>query len=377
MNASTTPHYASHQFTSSYSATLYSSYDVNEASPPIARDGLDDLAQFWNYAMTDEPSMYDRPSSVRQLELDSAQQRMEFPSVVDPMPLLSAHPSDVSLPPGPYDVGSHHDLHHSDTRLHFQYGSMRYYTPSIQYHPTVASRSLVAPREPEAFPVPCVAPTLITSLVPDAPRDPHTHYSPLPKSSEAHNDRHVSPHRSGDVCSPGPSASPVHSSYSLSPIHSSYSPSPSPEPSQSRPHLKVSKRRNVRVRLPAPSPTRGPSSPTATTTANRWKCPYCPHVQRNRRSPDLKRHVATHTRADDDASWVCCGFPTIDALECGVPGASMLEENMYEHNGMFMIGGCRKTFSRKDAYVRHLRREKGKCFGDADASYQVGNAVEM
>ena len=314
---------------------------------------------------------------------------MEFPSVVDPMPLLSAHLSDVSLPAGPYDVGSHRDLYHPDTRLHFQYGSTPYYTPSIQYHPTIASPSLVAPRESEAFPVPCVAPSLITSLVPDAPRDVHTHRSPLMKSPGTYHHQHVSPHHSGDVYSAGPSSSPVHSSHSLSPIHSSYSLSPSPEPSQLRPHLKVSKRRNVRVRLPASSPTgtRGSLSPTATATAtspydpettaaNRWKCPYCSHVQRNRRSPDLKRHIATHTRADDDASWVCCGVPVIDALERGVPGASMLEENMYEHNGMFMIGGCRKTFSRKDAYVRHLRREKGKCFGDADAEYQVGNAVE-
>ncbi|KAI1785970.1 hypothetical protein LXA43DRAFT_953147 [Ganoderma leucocontextum] len=186
----------------------------------------------------------------------------------------------------------------------------------------------------------------------------------MSKPSEAHHHRHISPHRLGDVHSAGPSS-----------FASSYSLSPSPEPAQSRPRLVVSKRRNVHV--PTPPSTPGSSSSTTTMTTNRWKCPYCPHVQRNRRSPDLKRHVATHTRSDDDASWVCCGVPVIDAPECGVPKGFVREENVYEYKGMFMIGGCRKTFSRKDAYVRHLRRERGKCFGDADAAYQAGNLAGM
>ncbi|PIL23184.1 hypothetical protein GSI_14493 [Ganoderma sinense ZZ0214-1] len=374
MNPSTVPYAASQHLTSSSNATSYSPYHTNEVSPHNTRDDLDDLAaQLWSYAMTDEPSMYDRPSSVPQYEHGSVQSRMGF-SMTDPTSLLSMHPSDASIPPGPYDVGSLHDLNHSHPRLHFQYGSMPYYTPSIQPHSILSSPSIVTPREPEAFPVPCVSPTLITSLVPDIPRD-STQQSPTLDFSEGYHHRHISPPYPGDGRFAAPSTSPPHSSYSQP---------PSPEPAPSRPRLVPSKRRNVHV--PTPLPTRGLSSPAPTPTSstaattpstNRWKCPYCPHVQRNRRMPDLKRHVATHTRADDDASWVCCGVPVIDVLEYGVPGASVREEDVYDHRGMFMVGGCRKTFSRKDAYVRHLRREKGKCFGDADAPYQAGNGVGM
>ena len=52
-----------------------------------------------------------------------------------------------------------------------------------------------------------------------------------------------------------------------------------------------------------------------------------------------------------------------------------MEAQAFDFDGM-MIGGCRKAFSKRDALRHHLRREKGKCFGDADAEYQVGNAVE-
>ena len=291
--------------------------------------------------------------------------------MADPMLLLSIHPSDISLPPGSYGVGSHHDLRYGDMRTHFQYDAVSYDAPSAECRPAVSPPG-IASRQPEAFFVPCIAPTLISSLVPDAPGEIPVHHSPMLESSGTYHLRHISPPYPGDAHSVRSSTSPHHSSHSLSP-------SPSPSPIQSRPRLVISKRRNVHV--PTPPPTRGSSSPTPTTeiaatiTTNRWKCPYCSHVQRNRRSPDLKRHVATHTRSDDDASWVCCGVPVIDALECEVPRTSVREENVYVHNGLFMIGGCRKTFSRKDAYVRHLRREKGKCFGDADAPYQAGNCI--
>ncbi|KAI0349568.1 hypothetical protein OH77DRAFT_1525577 [Trametes cingulata] len=117
-------------------------------------------------------------------------------------------------------------------------------------------------------------------------------------------------------------------------------------------------------------------STRATPRTNRWKCPYCPYVQRNKRSPDLKRHVGTHTRPTDDAEalWVCCGVPLIDATEHGVPEKLLLEEP-FEYEGMFMVGGCRKTFSRRDALTRHLRKYAGECFGDALAPYLPGNRI--
>ncbi|KAM5543612.1 hypothetical protein V8D89_002863 [Ganoderma adspersum] len=146
-----------------------------------------------------------------------------------------------------------------------------------------------------------------------------------------------------------------------SPSSSSY-PSPSPEPSpRTSSTIFVSQRRNSPARTAAP------------VVSSTWQCPYCPHVQRNRRSPDLKRHIKTHTRGADVADWVCCGVPVLNAIELGVPAATVREAQVFEFDGTLMIGGCRKAFSRCDALKRHLQREKGKCFGDALSLHQRGN----
>ncbi|KAI0717029.1 hypothetical protein C8Q76DRAFT_590800, partial [Earliella scabrosa] len=102
-------------------------------------------------------------------------------------------------------------------------------------------------------------------------------------------------------------------------------------------------------------------SPTCT---NQWKCPHCPYIQHNRRVPDLKRHIATHTRASNEVLWVCCGVPVVEAHKRGVPEEVVREEPAFEFAGRLMVGGCRKTFSRRDALTRHLRREQGRCYGD-------------
>ncbi|KAI0642223.1 hypothetical protein C8Q79DRAFT_929224 [Trametes meyenii] len=139
---------------------------------------------------------------------------------------------------------------------------------------------------------------------------------------------------------------------------------PYPPPAASSSGLVNSTRRNTAV-SPATTPIQ---------RADRWKCPYCPYVQQSHRSPDLKRHIATHTRSTEEALWVCCGVPLIDAREAGVPEA-MAKEEPFEYEGMFMVGGCRKVFSRRDALSRHLRKYAGECFGDAFASYLPGNKV--
>ncbi len=145
----------------------------------------------------------------------------------------------------------------------------------------------------------------------------------------------------------------------------------SPEPQQ--PELLTYKRRNVQV--PSELATPASAHPPATRT-NRWRCPFCPYVQHNRRSPDLKRHIATHTRLpEEEAQWVCCGVPVFDAHAQGVPKDVVNESEAFEYQGLFMVGGCKKTFSRRDALSRHLRREEGRCFGDAFAVYQPGNRV--
>ncbi|KAI1791398.1 hypothetical protein LXA43DRAFT_1061398 [Ganoderma leucocontextum] len=139
-------------------------------------------------------------------------------------------------------------------------------------------------------------------------------------------------------------------------------PSPSPEPSPRTSSIVVaSQRRNAPAHSATPAP------------AKSWQCPYCPYIQRNRRSPDLKRHIKTHTRGADVADWVCCGVPVLNAIELGVPAATVREAQVFDFDGIMMIRGCRKAFSRRDALIRHLQREKGKCFGDALSLHQRGN----
>ncbi|PIL23051.1 hypothetical protein GSI_14358 [Ganoderma sinense ZZ0214-1] len=138
---------------------------------------------------------------------------------------------------------------------------------------------------------------------------------------------------------------------------------PSPEPSpRTSATVIASQRRNAPARNTTPVPA-----------LNAWQCPHCPYVQRNRRSPDLKRHIKTHTRDDDVADWVCCGVPVLSAIELGVPDRILREAQVFEFDGVLMVGGCRKAFSRRDALHRHLQRERGKCFGDALSLYQRGN----
>ncbi len=134
------------------------------------------------------------------------------------------------------------------------------------------------------------------------------------------------------------------------------------------PKLTTYKRRNVQV----PSELAAMSvQPTASRT-NPWRCPHCSYVQRNHRSPDFNRHIDTHS--PKKAQWVCCGVPVFDAEAQGVP-KSVVHEEPFEHEGLPMVGGCKKTFSRRDALGRHLRSNKGRCFGDASAMYQPGNRV--
>lgn len=63
----------------------------------------------------------------------------------------------------------------------------------------------------------------------------------------------------------------------------------------------------------------------------------------------------------------------MNAIELGVPATAVQEAQIFEFDGMLMIGGCRRAFSRRDALMRHLQREKGKCFGDAQSLHQRGN----
>ncbi|KAI9066073.1 hypothetical protein FKP32DRAFT_1566610, partial [Trametes sanguinea] len=126
--------------------------------------------------------------------------------------------------------------------------------------------------------------------------------------------------------------------------------------------------RNAAVSPPAHAPRAASSNP--------WQCPYCPWVQKTRRSPDLKRHIATHTRSNnaDEADWVCCGLPFADAVAQGVSLQAVAGDGR-TYAGQAMVGGCGKVFSRRDALKRHLRTRKGVCYGNELAPYLRGNQV--
>ena len=167
----------------------------------------------------------------------------------------------------------------------------------------------------------------------------------------------------------------VRTASSSSSSSSSQSPSPYPVPLP-EPQTTTSSRLVTYTRRNAPiSQTDATSSSTALRT-NRWACPHCPYVQYNRRTPDLKRHVKSHAHGADVALWVCCGGYAPDAIQHGVPVDVIQQGEVIEFDGLPMIGGCRKTFSRRDALIRHLKARKGRCFGDALSMHQPGNRLE-
>ena len=176
-----------------------------------------------------------------------------------------------------------------------------------------------------------------------------------------HYDLNLSPEEAFSTVATSHPSHVARRTHRRSPSSSPYpSPSPSPSPRTSS-TIFASQRRNSPARTAAP------------VASNTWQCPYCPHVQHNRRSPDLKRHIKTHTRDAEVADWVCCGVPVLNAIELGVPAAVVREAQVFEFDGVLMVGGCRKAFSRRDALKRHLQREKGRCFGDALSLHQRGN----
>ncbi|KAK6984288.1 hypothetical protein R3P38DRAFT_2662269 [Favolaschia claudopus] len=85
----------------------------------------------------------------------------------------------------------------------------------------------------------------------------------------------------------------------------------------------------------------------------KFTCDVCGYVQRNRRMPDFRRHLNTHTRTFEDNAqrgWQCKGVLRSEGCKWGiaadVPSYVFMDEER--------VGGCLKTFSRKDALKRHL-----------------------
>ena len=97
--------------------------------------------------------------------------------------------------------------------------------------------------------------------------------------------------------------------------------------------------------------------------------PGCEYVQKNQRAPDLKRHIVTHGRWREPEKWICCGVEMDKAHLYGkdvkqeMTDEECLKAGAYKFRGRLMIGGCMKTFARRDALKRHVDNPKIPCVG--------------
>jgi hypothetical protein len=106
-------------------------------------------------------------------------------------------------------------------------------------------------------------------------------------------------------------------------------------------------------------------------------CPVigCDYEQKNHRIPDLKRHIVTHGRWIVPDRWTCCGV-TMDraylygiGIEPGMTDEECIEAGAYTFRGQLRIGGCLKTFARRDALKRHVDNPNLSCIGHMDTYY--------
>ena len=111
--------------------------------------------------------------------------------------------------------------------------------------------------------------------------------------------------------------------------------------------------------------------------ASEFQCPVagCDHTQKNRRIPDLKRHIATHDRWIEPGKWTCCGIGMERAhfygqgIIVGMSKEEQIKAGAYEFKGKLMIGGCLNTFARRDALKRHVDNPKISCVGEIDSYF--------
>ncbi|KAH8104580.1 hypothetical protein BXZ70DRAFT_904752 [Cristinia sonorae] len=105
-------------------------------------------------------------------------------------------------------------------------------------------------------------------------------------------------------------------------------------------------------------------------TSGRWRCPHphCHYVQKNRRMPDFKRHLQTHTRFLEPEKWICCGVPIPQADSTTIATSAVTP-----FAGEDMVGGCWKVFSRRDALKRHLDNKNIPCLGNLNGPWMPGN----
>lgn len=243
-----------------------------------------------------------------------------------------------------------------------------YCRPADVYAPTSPPASTMAPSSPAT--ATAVFGERQAESAPESRKRENSTIYQQPTYSSSYPSPTPSSSASSSFPSPSPS-SPASSSYFFpSPSSSASSSYPSPTfPSSSsssrsrdssKPEVIFTPRRNIAV-----SPNARPA-----VSKNPLKCSFCRYVAPKGRLPDLRRHVKTHGKKNED--FKCCGVPLAEAKERGVPTERMKERPLV-YQEIAMVGGCRKAFSRRDALLRHLRDNKGVCFGDAHAPYLLGN----
>ena len=108
-----------------------------------------------------------------------------------------------------------------------------------------------------------------------------------------------------------------------------------------------------------------------------FQCPVvgCNYVQVNQRIPDLKRHVVNHHRWMEPGRWTCCGV-TVDrahlynkGIKEGMTDEECMKAGAYMYGDRLMIGGCMKTFARRDALKRHVDNPNIVCVGHMETYY--------
>lgn len=159
-----------------------------------------------------------------------------------------------------------------------------------------------------------------------------------------------------------------------------YIPSPRPTTKRRRTSYTFSRRSAPLIRNPSLSPAPIKRVPGTSLSRNKqtssvsainkacdgpnlsFICPECGWKQANKRLPDFKRHLRTHTRpndSDQSKGWWCKGVLLEEAHKFGLPD----DAKSYVFLGQKRIGGCMQTFSRRDALKRHLDNANVTCVG--------------
>jgi Zinc finger, C2H2 type len=181
--------------------------------------------------------------------------------------------------------------------------------------------------------------------------DSNSDFGAEPSSSDVERHRVFDPFSSpaSPLESPqGPSSRQISIGGHLNAIWDPPSPSPLSRADAGQP------RQQLRLSIPRNIQTVCDGASQSAVKVNPWECPHCPWVQRNKRTPDLKRHIRTHTRLLQPAQWVCRGI--LDDTP-----SSLHSDDSPPHLLGSGSGGCGKTFSRRDALKRHLDNRNIGC----------------